>query len=73
MELDGIIDAMLQDGTIRIKPVSPFMAWLRTIGSAVFVKLVIAKRLIGSWVSRLCCHHEAVEETNSNYHEQHNG
>lgn len=49
IEFENIIDAMLQDGTIKVKPVSPFMAALRTIGSTIFVKYLLIKRVIVSW------------------------
>lgn len=49
IEFDRIIDAMMQDGTIKVRPVSPFMAYLRTIGSTLFVKYLAAKNVVGSW------------------------
>lgn len=49
IEFDRIIDSMVQDGTIRVKPVSPFMAQLRTIGSTIFVKYLAIKKIIRSW------------------------
>jgi hypothetical protein len=52
IEFENIIDAMLQDGTIKIRPVSPFMAALRTIGSTLFVKYLALKNVIVSWWSK---------------------
>jgi len=49
MEFDKILDAMVQDGTIQVKPVSPFMAKLRTIGSTLFVKYLAAKNVMRRW------------------------
>ncbi len=49
MEFDRILDAMVQDGTIQVKPVSPFMAKLRTIGSTLFVKYLAAKNVLRRW------------------------
>ena len=49
IELDRIIDSMVQDGTIKVKPVSPFMAHLRTIGSTIFVQYLAAKKSLRTW------------------------
>lgn len=49
IEFDRILDSMIQDGTIRVKPVSPFMAKLRTIGSTIFIKYLAVKNVIRSW------------------------
>ena len=49
VEFEQIINSMLEDGTIKIKEVSPVMARLRTIGSVIFVKYIIAKQALCSW------------------------
>jgi hypothetical protein len=49
IEFDNMLDAMLQDGTIKVHPVSPFMAALRTFGSTIFVKYLTLKKAIASW------------------------
>lgn len=49
IEFEQIIDSMLQDGTIKIKEVGPVMARLRTIGSVIFVKCIVAKQALCSW------------------------
>jgi uncharacterized ubiquitin-like protein YukD len=49
IEFENIIDAMLQDGTIKVRPVSPFMAVLRTIGSTLFVRYLALKNALVSW------------------------
>jgi len=49
IEFEQIIDSMLKDGTIKIKEVGPVMARLRTIGSVIFVKCIVAKQALCSW------------------------
>ena len=49
LEFDRILNSMMQDGTIQIKQVSPFMAKLRTIGSTIFVHYLAVKNVIRSW------------------------
>lgn len=49
LEMDDILDQMDRDGTIVVKPVTPAKIWLRSIGSAIFVKYVALRMLLQSW------------------------
>ena len=53
IEFERIINAMVQDGTIKVKPVSPFMAKLRTVGSTLFVHYLAVKKFMRSWWNSL--------------------
>lgn len=49
LEFDQILDQMAKDGTIAIKPVSTGQVWLRSIGSALFVKYIALRVMLQSW------------------------
>ena len=57
IEFEQILDAMVKDGTISIKPVSPFMATLKSVGSSIFMKYLALKNIVKSWF----CSHPADE------------
>ena len=49
LEFDRILDDMTKDGTIAIKPVSPFTIWLQSIGSVFLVKYISLRARLGAW------------------------
>lgn len=49
LEFDRILDEMTKDGTISIKPVSPCKIWLKSIGSAFFVKYIALRAKLQAW------------------------
>jgi hypothetical protein len=49
IELDQILDQMTKDGTIAIKPVSTGTIWLKSIGSALFMKYLALRTMLQSW------------------------
>jgi hypothetical protein len=49
IEFERIIDEMVQHDIIKVKPVSPIMAQIRTVGSALFIKYLALKNLVRTW------------------------
>jgi hypothetical protein len=48
IEFEQMIDSMLKDGTIKINRVGPIMAFLRNIGSIIFMKYIAVKQALTS-------------------------
>lgn len=65
IEFENIIDSMVQDGIIKVKPVSPFMAKLHTFGSHIFVQYLALKNAIRNFWNSWWHAHEGQNNTQS--------